>query len=141
MNAEYFAGFIDGEGTIAIRKQQHGKYFAAKLEAANTNRAVLEELASIYGGKVRATKRRQPNHKQVYSWVVTGEKMREALKQLIPYLRIKKVQAISVLEASQIFASRKFGNGRRYHGLRVPYPARVYELYEIVQLLNRRGLT
>lgn len=81
----YFAGFFDGEGYV-------GFGFGGRVEVrvVNTYRPVLLEFQRHYGGAVYKRKRK-PNRKQAYDWVMVGkDDVLCFLNDIGPHLREKK---------------------------------------------------
>lgn len=137
--AAYLAGFFDGEGTISIIKARRpenvaGFRYQALMSISNTNQAVLEQIRDFCGNGrlVRSYNTRHPNHKPGYLLRFTANQVRHLLPQLVPFLRIKRAQAESVLE---FLALQTPGVNRQ------PYSwwAKVEELRTRVLNLNRRG--
>ena len=113
----YIAGFVDGEGHIAIEKTMPGKglqrivnpHFGVRITVANTDLTTLEWIHSLWGGKVYVQKKM--GLRPVYSWMITNRQVvTEFLSTILPHLRTKKDQAELVLEyLSQITVRRSYG--------------------------------
>lgn len=91
----YIAGFIDGEGCVTAS----GNYLSLSLGASNTIKAPLLFIQEILGGSVRGYQSREKTKlgsliKRQYAWHVGGESAVEALLALLPYLIVKKQEAI-----------------------------------------------
>ena len=83
----YAAGFFDGEGHVSISTASHRGIL--KIGAGQKNREPLDLLLSLFGGTVYG-----PDPKGMYRWTnVTSDKAMRALKELLPYLRVKREQA------------------------------------------------
>ena len=106
LNLIYFAGFIDGEGCIstfsfkAYGKRAHNTRSRQliSLSATNVNRQVLDDLQSTFGGYVCLHSFPIGNRKECWRWYIRSKKASEAIKALLPYLRIKRKQAELCLE-------------------------------------------
>lgn len=88
----YAAGYIDGEGSMAIRKLDSGRWttYCARLSVSNTHRESLEFVASIIGGKVRERKILKHNIKPLFDFeIVARGLLLRCLPKLFPFLRIK----------------------------------------------------
>lgn len=86
------AGFIDGEGTLAVYRTtcQGRSYTLPRVSAVQKARHVLDRLASILGcGKI--TSRQGPSG--CFSWQANGKDAGKALGMLRPYLYAKRRQA------------------------------------------------
>ena len=107
-NAAYLAGFMDGEGSFSITKhwartkQVSGNVttnwrHAVQVVISNTNREVLEWIVENYGGSIH-TRKMYMTAKQGYSWRPSTYKEGEIfILSILPYLRIKKKQAMVAL--------------------------------------------
>jgi hypothetical protein len=88
----YLGGFIDGEGSIGII----GGSIA--LRVSNTNLAILQELQSIWGGTICDHTKPTDVVRQCWQWVTYGQVAADALEDLFPHLREKRMQAFMALE-------------------------------------------
>uniref|UniRef100_A0A6H1ZUN7 Putative homing endonuclease n=1 Tax=viral metagenome TaxID=1070528 RepID=A0A6H1ZUN7_9ZZZZ len=90
----YISGLIDGEGTIYVNNQG---YYGLKI--VNTNKAVLEWLNKRMGktGKLYIDSR-SDRVKICYILQWAGHDAINILRQVKPYLHIKKNQAQLILE-------------------------------------------
>jgi hypothetical protein len=137
--AAYFAGFIDGEGSVGIykakRKEQRSGYrLQPALSVANTNVEALKTIQRMCGNGrlIQSTNHAHPNHKPGYILRFTANQMRHLLPQVKPYLLIKAQQAEYVL---QFLASMK--NGRNVSDEEW---AEKHRLRDAVCALNARGV-
>jgi hypothetical protein len=94
----YIAGFFDGEGCVSIlkRKDKHHTDFTYSLIAsiAQKNPSPLEEIINLFGfGKLHYLESTKN-----YSVLFAGKFADDFLCQIIPYLRIKKDQAVLGIE-------------------------------------------
>lgn len=95
----YIAGFMDGEGSItysmsAFTRTQH------RIQIGNSNPEVISWIHGILGiGVIRVNKARKNQH--LDSYVLNLERQGDVwgfLVMIYPYLRIKQLKAISVIE-------------------------------------------
>ncbi len=103
--AAYFAGFVDGEGTIGIirasRRAQRGGYrLQPYFSICNTNVAVLEAIQVMCGNGrlVQQTNPLLPTHKTLYALRFSPNQIRHLLPQLRPYLIVKLKQCEYLME-------------------------------------------
>ncbi len=85
----YLAGLIDGDGSFTIRFVE-GTGYQFTLSVYNTYRPLMKWLVGVFG----STWRKLPtdgNRKQKYCWYTYNQ---EIVANLIPYLVLKKKQAI-----------------------------------------------
>lgn len=99
----YTAGFLDGEGSICIRRRclsgRLTRGFVLNISAQQVDPAPLWILQSVFGGHVC-----DPKHKgsrPIYAWKVTAIRAVQALKELLPYLIVKRSQAECALELAE----------------------------------------
>lgn len=89
--AAYLAGLIDGEGYVGARVAKDG-YVQAGLVVINTNRSVLDWACSITGIGVVKPKKKVPNRKQVWRWIVGPQPASELLRRVRGYSQIKRME-------------------------------------------------
>jgi hypothetical protein len=91
--AAWAAGFFDGEGCVSSgtatdRKGRHRARFQVIVSQAVE--APLAELCDRYGGTVRLVPARNPVHKDQWRWQITGLAAADFLRDILPYLRVKR---------------------------------------------------
>jgi hypothetical protein len=98
----YLAGFIDGEGCIGIRNGgpncRNGRI---KLHITNTNETILRYFKDLvgFGSFYQAVSEgRYGNHKAAFVYEVCANQCVCVLKEILPFLKIKKEQALLALE-------------------------------------------
>ena len=91
----YIAGLLDGEGCISINKgrDQSGAKYRLVVCCANTDRAVLEFLYRMLGGRIYVISKSKWSRRTCWMWTTSSQQAGEILHILLPYLRIKKRQA------------------------------------------------
>lgn len=109
--AAYMAGIMDGEGTFSITKGRQNRiykngersqkpYYALHINAYNTNKKLLDWVVENIGGTFYTHKDnpKKPNWKSRHMVFFSNRENMEALINLIlPYLVIKKEQALVAL--------------------------------------------
>lgn len=109
----YFAGILDGEGSISIGKARWRKngleyrYCQVQLYVRMQNRTPLDLFAQRFGGTVR-----QNPHTYTLSW--STHKAGEVLRALLPHLQVKRPQAELALQFLSDPARRDWETGLRY---------------------------
>lgn len=140
----YLAGIIDGEGCIRISKQTATKGlgkapYSANVNCGMTNPIAVELLHQTFGGSIRdcqPTCKNASPCKPLRYWYLSGTNgVAAALRQLYPYLRVKKKQAAYVLD----FCMNKT-DGRIPGGVPQEEQRWREELYMNVKKLNQRGV-
>lgn len=98
----YAAGFLDGEGCVAITKRKRGKSaieYALRVTIGNTDYATLEWYAQKFGGRVG--NERAGVNKPLKYWTVSNKQAYEFLKVVFPYLKGKAPQADVAIRATE----------------------------------------
>ena len=103
----YLAGFVDGDGGMNICLHM-GRYHRLQLEAATTEKTVPEWIHSKYGGTLNH-RVRTGKYKDVFRWIVHSKQAEKVLRDILPFLRIRKRQAELALE----FRETKVKRGQR----------------------------
>jgi hypothetical protein len=100
----YVAGFFDGEGCISIHRQINkylGYYFRVIIgQSGDRGEQICEWLKANFGGVVHIKK-------QSWTWEMSSCQACEFLKQIYPYLKIKKDRADIVFEFQKISSRNK----------------------------------
>jgi hypothetical protein len=118
----YFAGLIDGEGSISLVRsfaaRTRGRYLYPLVRIANTDRRMIDWIQNrVLIGSRRYQSAANSKCRDVYhlSWA-SGDAIK-ILKLALPYLVVKKDRAILVLELHSFVAREKekaggyFGRG------------------------------
>lgn len=119
----YFAGIIDGEGMILIKRaKENGKvYYAPYVGITNTDRGLMEKCINIFkdGRFVTKQQKRNPNHKTCYVYNIASVKgVKQILTQIVDELTVKKPMAELVLEFIKVKEEKQgFGSDPREEGL------------------------
>jgi len=104
-HAIYIAGLFDGEGCITLSKnsrlQEKCKTptYTLRARVRMTDENTIRWLHSVIGGKFYSARNppgrliTSPNSKPYFEWGVAGVNAVDFLKQIHPYLRLKKPQA------------------------------------------------
>jgi len=92
----YLAGIVDGEGCIGVYESRRshsarGILHICQLSIANTDYQLMDIFSQHFGGWI--TTRPCPPGKDMYYWQVSSERAEPIIRNLLPYLRIKKEQA------------------------------------------------
>jgi hypothetical protein len=93
----YFAGIIDGEGSIGIEhlkptKGRKKDYYVCRLTVINTSLRLMNWIKDTFGGQFDQRKE-IPGRKTCYRWHIFGKDMENILKAVEPLLKVKKPQA------------------------------------------------
>ena len=107
----YFAGVVDGEGTIGISKcrkgfkqNRQGYCYRAFFHITNTYLPLLQYLQKHFGGRIAYLDERA----MCYNHTFSANEIRNIFPELIPYLLVKRRQAEIVLEFLNKMEKTKF---------------------------------
>ena len=96
----YLAGIIDGEGSIFITRINNKKsgnvWYRLQIGCAMTEPDAIEMLRKTFTPNTKQfiyRGGRKKGYKPVYQWLTTGSTTVRILKELLPYLTVKKNQA------------------------------------------------
>lgn len=102
LTKEYIAGFFDGEGSIGIYKRKDrnkGNGSCARIQLTQNKSKestfILNQLMLEYGGNLSIQKTLSGNIK--YNWQLNPKGVEKFLKDITPYLILKKSQALLIL--------------------------------------------
>ena len=136
--AAYFAGIIDGEGTVTVVISDLGRSFPQlrpRLMISSTDYELLEWLVQFGGNVYKSHRKAKKGCKFLWTW--TSEKQTEViriLEQVQPYLILKAEQSILLQE----FCIGRIEKMKQQRG--VPgYSKREIEIHERMRVLNKRG--
>lgn len=85
------AGIFDGEGTVGVYTNGHGKY-VLRCSVMAADLIMLTTLQDRLGGSVRPVNNKR--NKPLYSWALGPRATVEVLQALLPYLVVKASQAM-----------------------------------------------
>jgi hypothetical protein len=122
----YLAGVIDSDGSITInidrgleRKRRLAPAYQEVISCGQVNTEAVYLLKDLLGGAVRVTPARADGRRQIYMWQASCKIGADAIRTLLPFLRIKRHQAEIVLSLRAIkdrgrTANTELINGHRY---------------------------
>ena len=151
----YLAGAIDSDGTIGIKRSTYAMrvlgtarapFYSERVALRQVSAIVPEMLKARFGGSLYITKSSAKNGRPLYSWAATDLRALECLKALLPYLQIKRPQAVNCLELRKVKTKSiraKVARGRGHRGA-APRPQALTDsmeaLYARAKRLNKVGL-
>lgn len=107
------AGFMDGEGTITIKRVKRGKngklyhlpYISCAQVTKPNNVKALMVLQELFGGSLSTfiQKPKYGDRIDTTTWNVTSKKALECAQKLLPHLIIKNRQAELLIEFTELF--------------------------------------
>lgn len=114
----WIAGFMDGEGTITIKKyarykNQSIRYqaYVCCVQATEDNENAMKALQLLqkhFGGSLYAqSKHKDTKSRDSSQWLLVSSSAVECVKQLLPYLIVKKKQAELLIEYGKDIKSNR----------------------------------
>jgi hypothetical protein len=97
-DAAYIAGLFDGEGCVSVvvnrrvvRQFGYSMRHQLSVQISNTHQGVVDWVCATYGGKVKSY---QPGRGRIiYKWFLNDRHAATFLRDLLPYLIVKREQA------------------------------------------------
>ncbi len=107
----YAAGVLDGDGYFSVIKGRNPRYdhpyYQSKIGVKQLwPGQALRFLARTLGGKV-VRQRQRPGFKPIGRWERCDRGAKRAIKQVLPYLRVKREQAFLLLELQELKVNRR----------------------------------
>lgn len=88
--AAYLAGFFDGEGCVGAYMQ--GEKVVLRISVSNTHHPSLLRFKAAFGGSIQSI-RNHGNRKPQWQWIANGQRAKDALAAMRPYMNTKAAQA------------------------------------------------
>ena len=133
----YIAGLIDGEGSIYMKRNK-GCY-GIELSITLTSRKLIDWLNQRFSAHVIPHKE-DPEHKQAWKWNTCSQKVApKFLKLILPYLILKRKQALLLIEFCSGIGRRRLS--RKVRGRGATYTEREHEIFKEMARLNKRGVS
>jgi hypothetical protein len=90
----YLAGTMDSDGCISIQKYSNCKSYRLVLQVVQRDLPMIEHLYNNFGGSVCLNSHKRKDRVDFYfRWMATDHSAYNLLKQIYPYLILKKKQA------------------------------------------------
>lgn len=97
IDTAWLAGVFDGEGTII--KPRKTSLRSLRISVNNTCEPLVEKIYEVTGtGSVRFIPSHNPKHNHQWIWQCHGDNARSLLRQMLPWLIVKKEKAIMHLD-------------------------------------------
>lgn len=134
MELAYLAGFVDGEGSIAVgvNRRKGKRVWYLRFSVHQVAPRPLQRLQARFGGSIRRNER-TGNQRSIYEWVAANQIAASAITALRPYLDVKAEEADVALEFQALALPRE----DRWRGLSEEDHASRRVLYERMQELKR----
>jgi len=105
MDAAYFAGFMDADGSMGIyvKQRPNRRQYHLQVSAVQVYPSILENIMDTTGvGSVSVMRKETRERRATWQWMVTGEGAASFLAQVHPYLRVKQARADVCLEFHEL---------------------------------------
>ena len=96
----YLAGFLDGDGHFRCQDTVNGRgkhYHYTMIIGTNTNKDIMNWLKDNFGGTIAKKYNVKEGHKPCWFWRLQGKKAVHLMNEMLPYLIVRKEQAIKAL--------------------------------------------
>lgn len=104
----YAAGIIDGEGWVGIkrtsRKDMNSPSFQARIQVRMVDEGAIRFLTDTLGGSYYRESPHAAAGKPLFCWSIHSDAARKALRLVLPFLRIKRMQARKLLALQRLKA-------------------------------------
>ena len=130
----YVAGVLDCDGSIWIGVDRSGAYVrhTLRVNVTNTRQALPEWFAEHFGGRCTHYPKKKAEWRDEYRWQVSGLTALPVLQVCLPYLLVKRQQALLALEFASTIIPNTNSIPESYRQLRA-------EIYAKMSELNKRG--
>ena len=150
----YLAGCIDSDGCIGIKKSTYSvrvtgdsrnPTYSERVELYQVTPEVPFLLKETFGGSVSAKTQSTDRGRPLCGWRATDKRAAHAIRQMLPYLRIEREQALNCLDLREVKEKSKRervakGRGHRGSAPRSAKMSRTMErLYQNAKVLNTIG--
>lgn len=97
----YLAGLVDGEAYVGIkkgrRKDSVSPLYHERIQIRMVHEPAIAFLAETLGGNYYRERRVYPNRRPLFCYQASDAQAADILQRLLPYLRVKKASAETVL--------------------------------------------
>lgn len=104
-DAAWAAGIIDGEGSIFIMSQKRNDRdrdvnYILRVSVQSVDRIMTKELQRMWpdGAEFSVQRNGNENWSDTLKWQLSGKRAARFLKEILPYLRVKKDQAETAIK-------------------------------------------
>jgi len=150
----YCAGVIDSDGTIGVKKSSYGQRvvgdrrspgYSERVCVKQVERGAVDLLKQLFGGTFYVEHPQAGARRSLYVWQVTDRNAAACLSAVLPYLRIKRLQAENCLALRVVKAESgalRVARGRGHAGSAprtAEHAAAMEAAYLTAKELNRVG--
>jgi len=93
----YFAGIIDGEGTITLSKD--GEFRYPVISFCNNDKSIIDYIQQFCHGTITCKKSTNANWKDNYVWHLERRRAIEVINEILPYMHEQRkiARAMSII--------------------------------------------
>jgi hypothetical protein len=129
----YAAGFFDGEGHITIAAKTvvgaRGLCYTMRVGATQNDIAPLFWLRDRWGGSINPVRRRTTSGNTTYVWMCFTHGAVAFLRDVLPYLQVKKERALVALRfQASVFVPGAGGHTVAYRRMHASFKAEINRL-------------
>ena len=133
----YLAGLLDGEGSIVIYKRplRRGDItprYEVTISLGITDRRIVYWLKDCFGGSAFEIKAVQGNRRRIWGWRLHGRACSDLLKRIVPYLKIKGLQAAIAIHFQDNMLNKSRHRGQAIGDSELILRERLYETNKIL---------
>lgn len=146
----YAAGIIDGEGYIGIKVYKPSKNngtinytYLPRIVIKMNSGEIMDFFHGTFGGAVNLVPQRDTGYFPGFVWERSGSSAAKVLKQLLPFLRIKKKQAEAAIRLQSridVGIKKRFGN-KHGNSLSANEVSIRKNIHEEIKHLNKYAIT
>lgn len=99
----YLAGFFDGEGCISFHRKatKNGWRYSLEISVAQINPEPIKMFTEVFGFGYRS-RWFNSNQRLQFEWRTFGSNASKVLKLLMPYLKVKREEALLAIEFQEL---------------------------------------
>lgn len=131
----YVAGVLDCDGSIwicATKRKNANPSYTLRINVTNTRGALPRWFADHFGGEAKQYAKRSDNWRGAYRWYASGLAAANVVRLCLPYLVIKRGQALLALEFASTIIPGTNKLPESFHKIRE-------RIYLEMRELNQRG--
>jgi hypothetical protein len=115
MNNIYLAGYIDGDGHIGnriyIQKPKQIKVYEISIQICSTSLDQINFFQNEFSGAFNKRPEKRTNRATSWVWYIKGKRARDIMKEIEPFLILKKIQCRLAISIVNRIEKSKSGKG------------------------------
>ena len=135
----YLAGIVDGEGSLLLwmnKSSTDRGQFNLRVNVTSTDKCLVDWIFQNFGGSIyecnSPSRKSKPNWKKQYLWQINRPEMLQFLKDIYPFLIIKKERCEIAIKFRETYNKRERNLTKETFGIR-------FALFNQMKHLNHRG--